>query len=1001
MLRRLFLVFLPSLVASISHANEASWNCEQNKDSKEWVCVGEKKNPTKIDSTPAQVKPELAKTPATSLPPIGDIYPVKAAVTEPVKPVVTEPVKSTNIEPVPNIHPISPEPIINRQPELIVAKPSYPATVAPSPDQVKPVISSKPNITKTPETQPQQFAITSNQGQRSGWKCGSSTKKANWNCQPIESEANPTIPDHSVNPVAVSAEVIHNTEPETYEKPMMSLLDPAFNHQQEKIFSTLTSQLPYDPWEFCGAATRKKRNFISSANLRETTPLEVRSNFAEIFDNEISDYSGNVFIDRADQHSISHIANYDNVSDVMNLQGDVYYHEDTLALHTEAATINLANDQAKLRDVEFISPTTPLRGWAKSYFRKSKTLSDYTDVAYTTCRPGNQDWVIHASELEMDKVTGQGTTKNTWIEFKGTPVFYTPYLTFPIDDRRTSGFLSPSIGTSRYSGAILAAPYYWNIAPNYDATLMPRELSARGPLMAGQFRYLTEKSSGKAGAEFMPYDSQLNTSRYFLSLQNSTVINPSLSSKMDLNLVSDPTYIATTGTALSFTNYNYLRSYANVNYNKYGFNFIAAADSYQSINAAAPDTSLPYRRLPQFNLNYAHDFSGLPLHTEMQNEFVDFQHTNNLVEGQRINTRPSISMPLQTASSFFTPKLSLQHTNYSLANGAPNTPGSISRTVPIFSADSGTYLERNIQIADTSFLHTLEPRLFYLYVPYTNQNSFTNQTDTNVLNPVFDSALYDFQYNTMFRENSFSGTDRIQDANQITAAITSRLVDDKSGLERLKLNVGEIFYFRDRLVSLPYPLANGTTIYNMGASTDAESNLVTELSSELTKQISVNTGAQWSPIRNDIERIKANIHFRNQSNELFNIGYIYRKNPLIPDGSNNITTGDTSFRWPIAKDWHLLGRMQYSLLYSEIQDSFIGVEKENCCWRFRLFARHYMNNVTIVNNQAVVATTGTTVPGSSQDGLFFQIELKGLTGFGDDVDQFLQKSIYGFRTTQK
>ena len=590
----------------------------------------------------------------------------------------------------------------------------------------------------------------------------------------------------------------------------------------------------------------------------------------------------------------------------------------------------------------------------------------------------------------MANVTGQGTTKNTWIEFKGTPVIYTPYLSFPIDDRRLSGFLSPTFSSTRYSGMLIAAPYYWNIAPNYDATLTPRELSSRGPVLGGKFRYLTEHATGKLGAEYMPNDSQLNTSRYLLSLQNSSIINPALSSNMDLNLVSDNTYIATTGTALGFTNYNYLKSFANVNYNKYGFNFIAAADSYQSINPAAPDTSLPYRRLPQLNLNYAHDFSGLPLHTEVQNELVNFQHTSNIVEGQRINTRPSISMPLQTASTFFTPKLSLQETDYTLNNGAANSPAALSRTLPTFSADSGLSLERNVNLANTTFVHTIEPRLFYLYVPSVNQ--------TNI--PVFDSALYDFQFNTMFRENSFSGSDRIQDANQITTALTSRLVDDNTGLERLKLNVGEIFYFRDRQIGVPTALSNGNVV-NMGVSKDAESNLVTELSSELTKQISINTGAQWSPIRNDIERIKANIHFRNQSNELFNIGYLYRKNPLIPDGSNNISQGDTSFRWPIAKDWHLLGRMQYSLLYSEIQDSFIGVEKENCCWRFRILARHYMNNVTILNNQAVVATTGTTVPGSSQDGVFFQIELKGLTGFGDDVDQFLQKSIYGFRKTQK
>jgi LPS-assembly protein len=323
--------------------------------------------------------------------------------------------------------------------------------------------------------------------------------------------------------------------------------------------------------------------------------------------------------------------------------------------------------------------------------------------------------------------------------------------------------------------------------------------------------------------------------------------------------------------------------------------------------------------------------------------------------------------------------------------------------LPTFSADSGLYLERNIEIANTSLVHTLEPRLFYLYVPYTNQNTYTNNdtpnsTATNLLNPVFDTGLYDFQYNSMFRENSFSGYDRLQDANQITTALTSRLMDDKSGLERLKLNVGEIIYFRNRLVSVPTTLTNGT-IENIGSSTAAVSNLVTELSSELSHQISVTTGLQYNPVLNDVERTKAALHFRNESNQVFNIGYLYRKNPLIPDGSNNITQADASFRVPIAKDWHLLGKWQYSLLYDTTQDSFLGVEKENCCWRIRILGRHYMNNYSNVTNVGVNSTQ--TVTGATQNGIFFQIELKGLTGFGDDMDQFLQKSIYGFRASQK
>jgi len=293
----------------------------------------------------------------------------------------------------------------------------------------------------------------------------------------------------------------------------------------------------------------------------------------------------------------------------------------------------------------------------------------------------------------------------------------------------------------------------------------------------------------------MPYDSELNQARYLGSIKNTTLFTPNLSSMLDLNYVSDKTYFSTLGNALSFANYNFLRSFANVNYVGQGVAFSTLLDNYQSINEATSDDVLPYRKLPQINLNLNHAFKFMPLYTAMENEYVFFQHSslnrrgiNIKPSGQRLNIKPSVSVPLQTAGSFFTPKISLQHTQYFL-NSAEEQPRTldttISRTLPIFSADSGLFLEREFDLDNTSFLHTLEPRLFYLYVPYTNQQNI----------PVFDSAQYDFQYNSMFRENSFSGTDRIQAANQITTALTSRLVDNKEGLERLRLSVGRFFIF--------------------------------------------------------------------------------------------------------------------------------------------------------------------------------------------------------------
>ena len=982
MLRRLFLVVLPSLTTSVSYANEASWNCVQNKDSKEWVCVGEKKQTAKTSESAHPVKPEPVKEVQPALAePVENKQPVLA---ESVKPGPAEKVQAVIAEPIQVSEPVESIPSVNQEPAR-----TTPSVTAKSIESIQPAKSASVQGAQPTLPASQKLAVESNKlpgekANRPGWNCEANKGDENWNCQ-------------LVGPSPESKTQIVATE-----EPMIRLLTPAFDHQEEQTFSTLTSQLKYDPWENCPMERGTKRDFVPAADQRNVSPMDVKSNYAEVFDNEIGSYSGNVKMARADQHASANTANYDSVSEVLDLHGNVYYSEEQLALYSDSATLNLASDQAKLRDVQFIAATAPLRGRAKAYYRDSKIFSRYKDVAYTSCRPGNQDWIIHASELKMNKTTGKGAVKNAWVEFKGAPVFYSPYLSFPIDNRRVSGFLAPTFGSTKNSGFRFSAPYYWNIAPNYDATFIPRELTKRGPLLAGKFRYLTEQSNGMVGAEYMPHDQILNKARYLGLIKNNTQFTPNIHSNLDLNYVSDKSYFGNLGNALSFANYNYLKSTADINYANRGVSFSTRAENYQLIttNPTITDASLPYRKLPQVNLNLDHSFKFMPLYTAMENEYIFFQHSpvnsqgiNIKPSGQRINTKPSVSVPLQTASSFFTPKLSLQHTQYFLNSVQPGTPNSsISRTLPIFSADSGLFFERDLDIANTRYLHTLEPRLFYLYIPYTNQQDI----------PVFDSALYDFNYYTMFRENSFSGTDRIQDANQVTAALTSRLVDDKAGLERLKLSVGEIFYFRDRNVTLQYGStpadAARAALQGSVIQTNSFSNLVTELSSELTHQLSFTSGLQWNPQLNNIQRVNAALHFGNKANELFNIGYIYRKNPLLPNRSGDITQSDISLRLPIYDNWYAMGRWQYSWLYNKTQDAFIGVEKENCCWRFRLAGRHYINNITNVNNP--FATTNQTITGTAQTGIFFEIELKGLTSIGDNMDRFLQKEIYGYRKTQ-
>ena len=463
-----------------------------------------------------------------------------------------------------NSQPVRPQPVQAKPPITTKSVESLQtATSAPAKVNQQVAGKSAANVQPTLSTSQQSIANSSKtpstiQADHNSWNCGANKADETWNCHLGGSETKVKSEAASTN------EPTGKTEVAAAREPMIRLLTPAFDHQEEQVFRTLVSQLKYDPWENCSVGRGANRDFVPGADKRETSPMDVESNYAEVFDNEIGSYSGNVKMTRADQHSSSNTANYDSVSKVLDLHGNVYYSEDELALSSESATLNLASDEAKLRNVKFIAPTTPLRGRAQAVYRDSKTLSRYKNVAYTSCRPGNQDWVVHASELKMNKISGKGSAKNTWVEFKGVPVFYSPYLSFPIDNRRSSGFLTPSFGSTRTSGFNIKTPFYWNIAPNYDATIIPHELTKRGPLLAGKFRYLTEQSTGKVAMEVMPHDQILNKARYLGSIKNVSQLTDHIASNLDLNYVSDKTYFAELGNALSFANYNYLLDHKNL-----------------------------------------------------------------------------------------------------------------------------------------------------------------------------------------------------------------------------------------------------------------------------------------------------------------------------------------------------------------------------------------------------------------------------------------------------
>ena len=950
MQHRLFLL-LVSLFPFASSAAEksAAWNCAQSSDGKEWVCSGDDENsPPKNQVQETTIHSNVLET--------GNA--ANKAITTP--PVETTPAIKQSIAPAPKI----PE---SKHIE-IDANPTPAATVE----------------TRQLNDTPKLLSETAAE-----WECNSAQTGNQWDCQKTQQTTLSANEPGTLQETSKVAKKSHSSQG-------IGIVPPAFTAKEEETFDVLKSQLKIDPWQHCTNPNAPKSTFKSNKTLRNNAPIDVKSNYSEIFDNEISSYFGNVVIKHADQQLSSDNANYDSVAKTLDIHGDAYYSDDDLTVHTNAGTFDLDSDQAKLRDVLFIAPSAPLRGHASAVIRDSKTVSRYQDVAYTSCPTGSQDWVIHASELKIDKEEGEGIAKNAWLEFKGAPVFYSPYMSFPTDSNRKSGFLAPSFGSTQRSGINFGMPYYWNIAPNYDATFKPRYLTKRGILLAGDFRYLTESSLGQTNLELLPNDYlKQNQPRYFASVKNTTRFTDKVHANVDLNYVSDKNYFAELGSALSLPNFSYLKSQADVGYYGDMMNAVARIENYQSIDKYLTGNKLPYRKLPEIDIHFKHEFNQLPVpvNVALNNEFVYFQHSS-LLNGQRSNVKPSVSMPLQSESAYITPKASLQYTNYFLSD--PLISGSssqVSRTLPIFSTDSGMTFERNLNLGGKGFLNTIEPRLFYLYIPRADQKDI----------PIFDTSAYDIWFNTLFRENRFSGLDRIQDANQVTMAVSSRLIDEHTGKERAKFSLGNILYFQDREVQAPFYIqkidANGKPTletFTPPTETGSFSNVIGELSAKINDHVAIDSGIQFDPYQNEISRGKAILHLTNQPNEIINVGYRYRKiaPTIIPNRENDIIQSDMSFHYPVYDNWSAVGRWQYSLLYNSTQESFLGIEKENCCWRFRVIGRRYVNNLNVFSN-------GADVQGVSQTGIFFQVELKGLTGVGEKIDTFLEQNIYGYRATEQ
>jgi len=686
---------------------------------------------------------------------------------------------------------------------------------------------------------------------------------------------------------------------------------------------------------------------------------------------------GRVSVKQGTMEVTADIVTYDKETDTVTVPGKVTLNRDGDVVSGVDLSLKVEEELGKIDQPSFFFSRNPDRPSQRYEARGSARKMDFEgedkerlySALYTTCRPDQNDWYLKVSELSLDRGRNVGSAVNGVVEFKGVPILYLPYMTFPLNSDRKSGFLSPTFGSSSSGGLDLAIPYYWNIAPNRDATITPKIFTRRGMQFGGEFRFMGDSYLGQAEAEFLPNDRISDRDRYLVSLRHYQNLGPWLrpgwSATLNAQKVSDDNYFRDLSTRIANTAQTNLPREATLSYTSFVGDITARMLAFQTLqDPTAPPIVSPYRLAPQLAFNARPNrWNGFEFNTF--GEYTDFQHPT-LVNGRRLLFYPSAAYPVSRPWGFVTPKLGVHSTRYDLTKNEGNRESG-TRTLPIVSVDSGLSFERPLKLWGESVTQTLEPRLFFLYVPFRDQSRL----------PIFSTAETDFSFSQIFNENLFVGGDRISDAKQMTAAVTTRFIENLTGIERLRAAIGQRYYFRPQQVTLSTNSALGLSGTQQGNL--SRSDLLAALSGQLSDSWFLDSSFQYSTSDTRFQRTNVAARYNAPDGKILNFSYRFTRDAL--------KQVDISAQWPFGKaapGWTLLARANHSLQDRRLLEGLIGVEYNQGCWEFRLVAHRF-------------ATAAQQYSNSFQ----FQLELKGLSKLGINPLETLRQNIPGYRRSDE
>lgn len=656
-------------------------------------------------------------------------------------------------------------------------------------------------------------------------------------------------------------------------------------------------------------------------------------------------------------------ARYNQSAGQVAIQGPLVSRGNGFLLTGDHAEYSVDTGRFDINTATFLLHGPEMRGRAESLSRMDDSRVEIREGMLTTCGPRQNDWSVVASEIELDQSEGFGTAKHVRLEVLDVPVFYWPYASFPIDDRRKSGFLYPQFGSSSAgSGAFLAVPYYLNLAPHYDATLTPQYIHGRGLFNEAEGRYLSSLGETTLQLGYIANDSTYRDEnpgesgqRWALDATTRAAFGGGWRGYGDFSVVSDEDYLSDLNRSLEINQTTHLQRKGGVRYQGPNQYFDVYLNDYQTVSDRIAQASKPYAQLPE--ALYAGTTEAGIFEAGLESQYTWFHRDNDTLtgldraNGQRFRARPELAVPMRALWGYSRPSVSLDYTRYDLEDYTKGD-GSFDRTVPVVEWDNGLYFDRQSSLFDVPYNQTLEPRLYYAWA-----DAEADQNDI----PAFDTALQTFRFEQLFRPDRFVGGDRVGDANQLTVALTSRFNDLVTGAERARFSIGQVQYFKDREV----------TLFGEGGGDRSRSPLAGEVVLNPLQNLQIRSSGLWDPETGETEEGRSQLVFHSEDYRyLATVGHTYSKGEL--------EQSDIGAVIPATDRVSLIGRWVYDSDLDRTVGSLAGIEYNNCCWSVQVVHQNYLTDDEELDSR-----------------LLFQVQLRGLGGSGGSSTS-ISEAIYGF-----